>query len=135
MNTTTLAIHGGPKAVTLDQTAANRWPIITAEDEAAVIDVMRHGDLSCHPVTRELEHDYQQRFGRTHALAHANGTLALLAAFHALNLKPGDALLAITPRKIVVLQLLYLYINERKHHDQAFRCPGRRPDRHLRFRR
>ena len=93
MNTTTLAIHGGPKAVTLDQTAANRWPIITAEDEAAVIDVMRHGDLSCHPVTRELEHDYQQRFGRTHALAHANGTLALLAAFHALNLKPGDEVL------------------------------------------
>lgn len=93
MNAHTLAMHGGPKAVTLDHTEANRWPILTAEDEAAVIDVMRHGDLSCHPVTRELERDYQQRFGRRHALAHANGTLALLAAFHALDLKPGDEVL------------------------------------------
>ena len=93
MNTTTLAMHGGPKAVTLDQTEANRWPILTAEDEAAVIDVMRHGDLSTHPVTRELEADYKQRFGRLHAVAHANGTLALLAAFHALDLKPGDEVL------------------------------------------
>ena len=93
MNTTTLAMHGGPKAVTLDQTEANRWPILTAEDEAAVIDVMRHGDLSTHPVTRELEANYQQRLGRLHAVAHANGTLALLAAFHALDLKPGDEVL------------------------------------------
>jgi perosamine synthetase len=90
---TPLALHGGPRAVTLDQTAANRWPILTAEDEAAVIDVMRHGDLSTHPVTRELEHDYAERFGRRYAIAHANGTLALLAAFHAIGLKPGDEVL------------------------------------------
>ena len=93
MKSTTLALHGGPKAVTLDHTEANRWPILTAEDEAAVIDVMRHGDLSTHPVTRELEADYKQRFRRTHAVAHANGTLALLAAFYALDLKPGDEVL------------------------------------------
>lgn len=88
-----LAIHGGPKAVTLDQADANRWPILTAEDEAAVLEVMRHGDLSTHPVTRELEQDYRQRVGRRHALAHANGTLALLAAFHAIGLRPGDEVL------------------------------------------
>lgn len=93
MTSTPLAINGGPKAVTLDQTEANRWPILTAEDEAAVIDVIRHGDLSNHPVTRELERDYQRRIGRRHAIAHANGTLALLAAFHAIDLKPGDEVL------------------------------------------
>ena len=93
MNRTTPAILGGQPAVTLDQTEANRWPILTSEDEAAVIDVMRHGDLSNHPVTRELEHDYRQRIGRGHALAHANGTLGLLAAFHALDLEPGDEVL------------------------------------------
>lgn len=93
MNRTTPAILGGRPAVTLDQTEANRWPILTGEDEAAVIDVMRHGDLSNHPVTRELEHDYRQRIGRRHALAHANGTLGLLAAFHALDLEPGDEVL------------------------------------------
>lgn len=79
--------------VTLDQTDANRWPILTAEDEAAVIDVLRHGDLSNHPVTHELEEDVRRRIGRRYALAHANGTLGLLAAFHAIGLKPGDEVL------------------------------------------
>lgn len=93
MTAPALAIHGGAKAVTLDQTEANRWPILTAEDEAAVIEVIRHGDLSHHPITRQLERDYQQRIGRRHAIAHANGTLALLAAFHAIELQPGDEVL------------------------------------------
>jgi hypothetical protein len=49
------AILGGPKAVTGDQEAANRWPIITAEDEHAVLEVMRSGELSCHPVTLNID--------------------------------------------------------------------------------
>lgn len=79
--------------VTIDQTEANRWPMLTAEDEAAVLDVMRHGDLSNHPVTRQLEDDFRRRIGRRHALAHANGTLGLLAAFHSIGLRPGDEVL------------------------------------------
>jgi dTDP-4-amino-4,6-dideoxygalactose transaminase len=42
----TPAILGGPKAVTLDQTEANRWPIIDADDEASVMRVLRSGELS-----------------------------------------------------------------------------------------
>jgi dTDP-4-amino-4,6-dideoxygalactose transaminase len=84
------AILGGLKAVTLDQREANRWPILTEEDEAAVLAVMRDGDLSLHPVTRKLEQDYREYFGVKHALAHCNGTAALLAAFFALDLRPGD---------------------------------------------
>lgn len=84
------ALLGGPRAVTLDQTEANRWPIITGEDEEAVLRVLRDGDLSTHPVTRELERDYAAYFGVEHALAHCNGTAALLAAFFALDLQPGD---------------------------------------------
>lgn len=84
------AIDGGSPAVTLDQTEANRWPIITGEDEAAVLAVMRDGDLSTHPVTRELEDDYRRYFGVRHVLAHCNGTAALLASFFAIGLKPGD---------------------------------------------
>ena len=87
------AILGGSPAVTLDQTAANRWPVLEADDEAAVLEVMRHGDLSNHVVTRQLEDDFRQRLGCRHALAHANGTLGLLAAFHALQLEPGDEIL------------------------------------------
>jgi dTDP-4-amino-4,6-dideoxygalactose transaminase len=87
------AILGGPKAVTLDGTAANRWPEITAEEEAEVLKVLRGGDLSLHPVTRQLEDDYRKYFGAKHALAHCNGTAALLAAFFAIDLKPGDEVL------------------------------------------
>jgi dTDP-4-amino-4,6-dideoxygalactose transaminase len=90
MLTLELARDGGPKSVTMDQAEALRWPVLTAEDEAAVLEVLRHGDLSNHPVTRELEEDLRARCGRRYALAHCNGTLALLAAFHALDLKPGD---------------------------------------------
>ena len=87
------AILGGPQAVTLDQTAANRWPIITEEDENAVLGVLRSGELSMHPVTRALEEDFKKYFGRKYALAHCNGTAALLASFLAAGLEPGDEVL------------------------------------------
>jgi dTDP-4-amino-4,6-dideoxygalactose transaminase len=79
--------------VQLDHTDAEQWPILTAEDEAEVLRVMRDGDLSCHPVIGELEDAYCQRFNRRHALAHCNGTAALLAAFFALDLHPGDEII------------------------------------------
>ena len=84
------AVDGGSPAVTLDQTEANRWPIITEEDEAAVLAVMRDGDLSTHRVTRELEDDYRRYFGVRHALSHCNATAALLASFFAIGLMPCD---------------------------------------------
>jgi dTDP-4-amino-4,6-dideoxygalactose transaminase len=90
------AVLSGQPAVTIDQTAANRWPLITAEDEAAVLAVLRDGDLSTHPVIRELERDYRLLTGRQFALAHSNGTAALLAAFFALDLQPGDEVLVPT---------------------------------------
>lgn len=87
------AILGGAPAVTLDQKEANRWPVLTSEDETAVIDVMRDGDISTHRVIRELEDDYKQYFDMPYALAHNNGTSALMTAFWAIGLKPGDEVL------------------------------------------
>ena len=87
------AILGGSKSVTLDQSEAMQWPLLTAEDEHAVLKVLRDGDLSLHPVTRDLETDYREYFGSRYALAHCNGTAALLAAFFALDLQPGDEVL------------------------------------------
>lgn len=84
------AILGGPRAINMDAKSANRWPLLTFEEEEAVLQVLRDGDLSCHPVTRELEKDYRDFFGMRYALAHCNGTAALLAAFFALDLRPGD---------------------------------------------
>lgn len=84
------AILGGIPLFAQPHDDAERWPLIDERDEAAVLAVLRDGDLSLHPVTRALEDDYRQRFGVRHALAHANGTLALLAAFRAVGLGPGD---------------------------------------------
>ena len=90
------AILGGQPAVTLEQAQANRWPIITEEDEQAVIEVMRSGNISTHPVARELEREYAKFTGRKFALSHNNGTSALMAAFFAIDLKPGDEVLVPT---------------------------------------
>ena len=87
------AILGGPRAVTADQDEANRWPRLDERDEQAVLRVLRDGNLSTHPVIRELEADYAALAGVPHALAHANGTTALHAALFALDLRPGDEVL------------------------------------------
>ncbi len=87
------AILGGAAAITLDQQEANRWPVLTETDEQAVLQVLRDGDISTHPVIRALEDDYRRYTGMPYALAHNNGTSALMAAFWAIGLQPGDEVL------------------------------------------
>jgi perosamine synthetase len=79
--------------VTLPQDDWLRWPVFSGAEEAAVLRVLRDGMVSTHPVAQELEADFRVFSGRKHALAHCNGTAALLAAFHALGLEPGDEVL------------------------------------------
>ena len=43
MSRSGLALHGGPKAVTIDPADMFKWPIVTEEDERAVLDVLRAG--------------------------------------------------------------------------------------------
>ena len=90
---TLAAILGGPRAVTADQEEANRWPRFDERDERAVLRVLRDGNLSTHPVIRELEADYAAFASVPYALAHASGTTALHAALFALDLQPGDEVL------------------------------------------
>jgi dTDP-4-amino-4,6-dideoxygalactose transaminase len=94
MTTTTVddrpAILGGSPAVTLDQSDANRWPILTNEDEEAVLDVLRSGEISINQNVADLENDYRSWLGCTYAVAHNNGTAAILAALHAFEIRPGD---------------------------------------------
>ncbi|HET7319032.1 MAG TPA: DegT/DnrJ/EryC1/StrS family aminotransferase, partial [Nitrospirota bacterium] len=87
------AVLGGPQAVTLDHASINKWPDIDREDEDAVLQVMRDGNISTHPVIRQLEREYASFTGRSYALAHNNGTSALLAAFKSIGLQPGDEVL------------------------------------------
>lgn len=95
-NASTPAILGGTPAVTLDSREANRWPVLTDEDFAAVRRVMEDGTLTRHPVAQEFEDDCREYFGVRHALTHCNGTMALLAAFFSLDLSPGDEVLVPT---------------------------------------
>jgi len=88
-----LAVMGGEPAVTADHESANRWPLLDEEDERSVMQVMRDGNISTHPVIRELEQNYAEFTGREYALAHNNGTAGLFAAFNALGLQPGDEVL------------------------------------------
>ncbi len=84
------AILGGSPAVTLDQSQAMRWPIITSEDEQAVLRVLRSGEISIHDEVAALENDYKTWLGVSHAVAHCNGTSAIHAAMHAFDIGPGD---------------------------------------------
>ena len=82
--------------VTIPQDALLKWPVFTEADEAAVLRILRDGNVSTHPVIQELEEDFRVFSGRKHALGHCNGTTGLMAAFHALGLEPGDEVLVPT---------------------------------------
>ncbi|MHC4107619.1 MAG: DegT/DnrJ/EryC1/StrS family aminotransferase, partial [Planctomycetota bacterium] len=73
------AILDGPPAVTLDQTEALRWPVITADEEQAVLAVLRSGRLSIHETVAALEKDVREWLDIPFAVAHCNGTSAILA--------------------------------------------------------
>jgi perosamine synthetase len=93
MSSTTIdrpAVLGGSPAVTQPQDDALRWPVITQADEQAVLAVLRTGELSINPVVFALEEDFKAYFDMPFALAHNNGTGALHAAMHAIDLQPGD---------------------------------------------
>ena len=87
------AIIGGSPTVTLDQEEANQWPLLTEDDEQEVLSILRDGNISTHPIIRQLEADYAEFTGMNYTLAHNNGTAALLAAFFALDLQEGDEIL------------------------------------------
>jgi perosamine synthetase len=93
MNESQLAILGGPKAVTTDQRDMFTWPIITKEDEDAVLDVLRRGAMSGTEVTHLLEADFRHWLGVDYALGFNNGTNALLAAMYGCGVGVGDEII------------------------------------------
>lgn len=85
-----LALFGGPKAVTSDPGDMFAWPIVTEEDEQAVLEVLRAGKMSDTDVTRQFEAEFAEWIGLPFALAHCNGTAALQAAMWAVGVGRGD---------------------------------------------
>ncbi|MEW6750733.1 MAG: DegT/DnrJ/EryC1/StrS family aminotransferase [Candidatus Latescibacterota bacterium] len=85
-----LAIHGGPQAVRSDPGDVFTWPIITAQDEQAVLEVLRRGAMSDLDVTRQFERELAEWFGMRYALCHNTGTAAIKNALFACGIGVGD---------------------------------------------
>ncbi len=88
-----LAIFGGPKAVQSDPGDMFTWPIITAEDEDAVLEVLRRGAMSGLDVTKEFEREFAEWQGSKYVLAFNNGTAALQAAMFGCKVGVGDEII------------------------------------------
>ena len=88
-----LAIHGGPKTVTLEAGDIFKWPIVTEEDEAAVLEVIRRGAMSGWDVTEQFESEFAEWMGTDYALCFGNGTMGLLAAMFGCGLGAGDEII------------------------------------------
>ncbi len=89
-----LAIHGGPRAVQTDLGDMFTWPIITDEDEAAVLDVLRAGKMSETDITQEFERELAEWHQVEYALGHNTGTAALHAAMWACGVGVGDEIIS-----------------------------------------
>jgi dTDP-4-amino-4,6-dideoxygalactose transaminase len=88
-----LALLGGTKSVTKDAGNIFHWPIVTKEDEDAVIDVLRRGAMSGTEITRQLESEFAAWMGMKYALGYPNGTAALLSAMWACGVGAGDEII------------------------------------------
>lgn len=88
-----LAIHGGPKSVTLPAGDIFRWPIVTREDEDAVLEVLRRGGMSGTDVTKQFEQEFADWMGTKYALGYCNGTASLLGAMWACGVGAGDEII------------------------------------------
>lgn len=83
-------------------TAFSSWPSFTAEEADAVHSVLLSNKVNYWTGTecREFENEFAAWTGTRHAVALANGTLALDVALKALNIGPGDEVV-VTPRTFI----------------------------------
>ena len=88
-----LAINGGPKAVQSDPGDIFKWPIITAEDEQAVLEVLRDGRMSHTDVTVQFEKEFAEWMGMKYGLCHNTGTSALHGAMFGCKIGVGDEII------------------------------------------
>ena len=70
-------------------------PDIGPEEIAAVTEVLKSGMLAQGRVVAELEAAWAEFVGVRHAVATANGTLALMSIFSGIGLEPGDEVITV----------------------------------------
>jgi dTDP-4-amino-4,6-dideoxygalactose transaminase len=86
----TLALNGGPKAITrtAELAAASRWPVYAEEEQQAVVAAMRSDNV--YADTTKFEEEFAAYHGARYALAHCNGSSSIHAAYFAVGVQPGD---------------------------------------------
>ena len=89
-----LAVLGGPKAITREPGDLFCWPIVTREDEEAVLDVLRRGAMSGTDVTVRFEEEFARWMGVKYALAYPSGTESIRAALWACGIGAGDEVIS-----------------------------------------
>jgi dTDP-4-amino-4,6-dideoxygalactose transaminase len=79
-----------------------RWPYFEDDEIAKVVEVLKAGEINqwTGPHVKAFEQAYAAHLGRRHAVALANGTLALDLALRVLHLEPGAEVI-VTPRSFV----------------------------------
>jgi perosamine synthetase len=93
ISSSALAIHGGATALRDEPGDVFRWPIVTDEDEQAVLEVLRRGAMSGTDVTLKFEEDIKAWHQMDYALCHSNGTQAIQAAMWACGVGVGDEII------------------------------------------
>jgi len=114
----TLALNGGPKAVTASHADATTWPRYGEEEEKAVVELVRKPGYG--PI-EALEGEWKEYFKLPYCKAHYNGTSAITAMFFALDLPPGSEIMVpcstfwatIMPMRFFGLVPIFVDINPR----------------------
>lgn len=89
----TPALLGGIPTLAAESRDLFRWPIITTEDEDAVLEVLRAGNMSGTDVTRQFEKEFADWVGTRYAVGFNNGTASLQAAMFAVGIGTGDEII------------------------------------------
>jgi perosamine synthetase len=93
-----LALNGGSKSIESIDVYKSMfdWPIITKEDEDAVLDVLRNRSMSGIDITKKFEKEFSDWMGSEYALAFCNGTESIRAALWACGVGAGDEVICPT---------------------------------------
>lgn len=114
----TLALKGGPKAVTVSDAGATHWPPYGPDEDKAVLNVIHAPNYEPNAA---LEQDWKDYFKVPYVKAYCNGTSALTTMFFALNLPAGSEIMVpsytffatIMPMRLFGLVPVFVDINPR----------------------
>jgi len=88
-----LALLGGTPTVKAEPAAMFKWPIVNEAMEAAVVQVLRDGNMSGTDISKRFERAFADWIGASHAVACSSGTAALQCALYGVGVGAGDEII------------------------------------------